>query len=196
MMSFFYDLTYSCDNVADNANADNANASADSTAATSHENIITHASMFAVAVKYQVPELCHFAKCSFRHGVQTAWASEAFAEAIDIVFTSTPDDVSDLRKIVIDTIHSYFSAIMNKAEIKDVLLKHPLLSYEMLKLELVSSRRSAVTTEAGSGSECTICHETKQDLDFAPGLPKMCMQCNGGHVRRVQRSGSELEWFY
>lgn len=85
MISFFYNLTYSCGNTTDDTNISN-----DTTTVTSQEDIITHASMFALAVKYQVAELRLFAKCSFRHAAQAAWESHAIADAIDIVFTSSP----------------------------------------------------------------------------------------------------------
>jgi hypothetical protein len=173
MISFFYNLTYSCGNATDNVNNSN-----DSTVVTSHEDIITHASMFGLAVKYQVKELQHFAKCSFRHAAQTAWDSGAFLEAIDIAFTSTPEDVSDLRDIALDTIYDHFQTMMDKPEIEELCASHPKLTYGLLKRNTDYSQRYLEATE----SECAVCHKTKRDARFSPGLPKICVQCNGGQA--------------
>lgn len=173
MISFFYNLTYSCSNTTDDTNNSN-----DATTMTPHEDIITHASMFALAVKYQAKELRHFAKCSFRHAVQTAWESDEFADALDIVFTSTPEDVSDLRDIVLDTIYDHFQAIMDKPEIKEFICSHGEVSYGLLRRRTNYSQHWPEATE----SECAVCHQTYRDSELAPGLPKMCMQCNNGQV--------------
>lgn len=169
MISYFYDLTYSCGNTIDITNNSN-----DPTAVTSHEDIITHAKMFALAVKYQAKELRHFAKCSFGNAAETAWESDAFLEAAEIVLTSTPEDVTDLRNMVFDTLHQNFSSIMDKPEVKELFCSHPDLSYELMKRKTYHSRYYAEPPE----SECVVCHQAKGDSDFAPGLPKICMRCN------------------
>ena len=171
MVSYFYDLTYSCGDTTDNANNPN-----DSTAVASDKHIITHAKMFALAVKYQANDLRHFAMCSFRHAAQKAWDSDAFLEAIDIVFTSTPEDVSDLRDVVLDTIYDHFQGIMDKPEIEEVVCNHPKLTYGLMKRKTNYSQYQPLTTK----SACTVCHESKLDSDFASGLPKICMRCNIG----------------
>lgn len=173
MISYFYDLTYSCGNTTDSASSSGC-----STAITSHEAIITHAKMFALAVKYQAKELRHFAKCSFGHAIQTAWESDAFLEAIEIVLTSTPEDVTDLRNIVFDALHDKFAAIMDKPEVKELFRSHPDLSYELMKRKTYHSHYYAETTD----SECVVCHQARGDSELAPGLPKMCMQCNSGNL--------------
>ena len=172
MISFFYDLTYSCRNTTDGATSSDG-----STAVISHEDIITHAKMFALAIKYQAEELRHFAKCSFAYAARTAWESDTFLEAVEIVLTSTPEDITDLRNIVFDVLHISFAAIMDKPEVEELFRSHPNLSYELLKRKAYHSRYYGETTT----SECVVCHQANGDSQFAPGLPKMCMQCNSGY---------------
>ena len=56
-------------------------------------------------------------------------------------------------------------------------LLYHVIAYEMLRRKTDSSRYLAGTSE----SECVVCHETKDDSAFAPGLPKMCRTCNSGN---------------
>lgn len=172
MVSYFYDLTYSCGDTTDNANNPN-----DSTAVASDKHIITHAKMFALAVKYQAKELRHFAKCSFRYATQTAWDSDAFPEAVEIVLNSTPEDVTDLRHIVFDLLNDNLAVFMNKPEINELVHNHPDLAYEVLMRQTDSSHQIAEIFE----SECVVCHQTREHMASSPGLPKMCMQCNSGN---------------
>ena len=174
MVSYFYDLTYSCGDTTSSANNSNG-----STAVTSDKHIITHAKMFALAVKYQAKGLRHFAKCSFAYAIQTVWKSDALPEIIEIVLNSTPEDVTDLRNILFDSLNEHIGAIMKKPEINELFRDQPDLAYETLRRRADSSQHYSGFTE----SECVVCHKTKDDSVIAPGLPKMCMKCNSAHLR-------------
>lgn len=60
-------------------------------------NMIHHAKMFAIAVKYHIPPLKAFAAAKFTIAIRKHFAHNNFADALDVVFTTTPDEVRDLR---------------------------------------------------------------------------------------------------
>lgn len=67
---------------------------------------------------------------------------------------------------------------MDKPEIEEVCCNHPKLTYGLLKRKTDYSQHWPEATE----SDCAVCHETKRDSEFAPGLPNMCTECNNGLV--------------
>ncbi|EMC94013.1 hypothetical protein BAUCODRAFT_57136, partial [Baudoinia panamericana UAMH 10762] len=61
---------------------------------------ITHAKLFAAAVKYQVPGLRALALSKFEQAAKLAWQDASFAEAVRVVYKSTLDEVRELRDVI------------------------------------------------------------------------------------------------
>jgi hypothetical protein len=95
--------------------------------------VIEHAKVFAMAVKYQVDGLRDLATTKFKQSVQTSWNHEDFAHASFVIYDSTPEDVSQLREIVANTLHNHFSELKDKPEVETVVCGNPHLAYALLK---------------------------------------------------------------
>ncbi|KAK4544718.1 hypothetical protein LTR36_003967 [Oleoguttula mirabilis] len=80
-------------------------------------NLVLHAKVFATAIKYQVPALAAAASEKFERAAERHYNHADFAEAIRIVYGSTPDDVTELRDIVVDTLLQQ-KGLLQKPEIK------------------------------------------------------------------------------
>lgn len=172
MVSYFYTLKYSCSN----ANPTNSSKGWDDLSSFNPQTeILTHAKMFAIAVKYQVDGLREFAAKCFRYSVHVAWDSDEFLQAFTIVLNSTPEEVRELRDILFETIHKHYGDLRQKDEIEEAFLTHPLFARDLLDRQWTYARESR-TTE----SQCTVCHLNKEESDFASGLPKMCKKCDSG----------------
>jgi high-affinity K+ transport system ATPase subunit B len=96
-------------------------------------NIIEHAKVFAIAVKYQVDGLRDLAAEKFKRSAKVFWDHEDFAHAIFVVHNSTSDGVSKLRDIVADTLCEHFDKLKHKPEIETVVCSIPALAYALLK---------------------------------------------------------------
>lgn len=169
MVSYFYGYTYSCGNT---------NTSDDSTASSPQAEILTHAKMFALAIKYQVDGLREYAAKCFRYAVHVAWDSNEFLKVLDLVLTSTPEEVRELRDVVFDTIYEHFIDLKRKDGIREAFRNHPDLSFHLLerKWDKWSYETQSVTME----EQCPVCHQYTDESQFAPGLPKMCRKCDSG----------------
>lgn len=163
MIHFFYHLWYDVPSTL-------ADSSENSTSSNPQAEIVTHAKMFAVAIKYQVPGLRIFTRRAFREAFHTEWNSDAFAEVITIVFTSTPEDATDLRDMVLDKIHDQFPTLKNKPEVEEAITSTPGLVFAMLKRKC-----DGRTVKEETKFQCAVCHQSKDD--GMPAVLKICRGC-------------------
>jgi hypothetical protein len=180
MVSYFYNLKYSCVNTNP---TDETNGYDDSTTSNPRAEMLTHAKMFAIAVKYQIDGLRDFAAKSFRYAVHVYWDSDEFLKAVTIVLDSTPEEVLELRHTVFDTIYDHYRDLKHKDEVKDAFRDHPLFAQDLLdrKWDRYSYLEDHESAQTGTTqSECAVCHQYKEELEFVSGLPKMCSKCNSG----------------
>lgn len=99
----------------------------------SHPFFVEHARVFAMAIKYQADGLRQLAAKNFKQAASKYWKREDFAQAIHVVFTSTPDDVQELRNIVADTIHDHFTVLRKTPEIDVAVRSLGGLAYSILE---------------------------------------------------------------
>lgn len=99
----------------------------------SEEDMVMHAKVFAAAVKYQVPTLQTIAASKFTDAVSRNWRDvSSMADAAYITYTSTQEDVRELRDIVADAINSH-PVLLNNAGMESVILELRSLSFELLR---------------------------------------------------------------
>jgi hypothetical protein len=128
MISSFYHLEYTCDTFLPANQTNKLHASSVQTPTGSVPSVLTHAKVFAAAVKYQADGLREFAAEKLANTIRFFWNDKVFAEVITVVFYSTPEDVSTLRDIVIDTLYSHLDALKDKKDIQTVLSEIPRLA--------------------------------------------------------------------
>lgn len=162
MISSFYHLEYSCDEIVSPHPVCTSNGSSFHR---SPESLVTHAKMYAAAIKYQADGLRDLTAEKFEDNIEFLWNHEVFAEVVTIVFHSTPDDVAQLRNIVIDTMYSNLETLKNKKDIQAVLSEIPRLAYILLKrkcdekpFRVLKDTRSSVTEfDYGETRLCLVC---------------------------------------
>ena len=130
MISSFYHLEYTCDGP---IRTSKTTTSDDSSVSRSPESLLTHAKVFAAAIKYQADGLRDLAEEKFRKTIPFFWNHEIFAEVVMVVFHSTPDGVSTVRDIVIDTLYNHLDALKDKKKIRAALCEIPCLAYILLR---------------------------------------------------------------
>ncbi|KAM0718908.1 hypothetical protein Q7P37_005980 [Cladosporium fusiforme] len=104
-------------------------------------HLIEHAKTFAIAVKYQVQGLRTIAHAKFKLLVLKSLEHDDFSHAIHIVYTSTADNVTELRDIVANTIHANIDKMRKKPEVQALLSSIPGLAYCLLERNLDETKR-------------------------------------------------------
>ncbi|TKA25335.1 hypothetical protein B0A50_06239 [Salinomyces thailandicus] len=128
-------------------------------------NMVTHAKVYAAAVKYHVPALATLAAAKFQKAVDVNWDHNSFAVAVHLAYTTTPKESRDLRETVASAITRHDN-LLYKPEVEATVCGITRLAYELLK----KSRGASGTT----GDVCGRC-----DTKFGPKKPhgplaKMC----------------------
>lgn len=106
--------------------------------------IVEHAKIFAMAVKYQIDGLRDLAVQKFDREMNKSSAHhhDNFAQALSIVYTSTPDDMKQLRSSVELALDYFYEHLIRKDDIKAVISSTPQLSFALLELSRQSRRRN------------------------------------------------------
>ncbi|KAK3717599.1 hypothetical protein LTR37_005665 [Vermiconidia calcicola] len=129
-------------------------------------DLLLHAKVFAAAVKYQVPALKALAASKFKHAVNANWNHPTFADAVHNVYTTTPQEVVELRDIVADALNTH-SDLLEKAEIETVVLDIPRLAFDLMK--------KAKGHKNVNPSSCQACGSTR--IICSCGA-EVCSNCN------------------
>jgi hypothetical protein len=112
-------------------------------------HIIEHAKLFAMAVKYQIKGLRQLAEAKFmdetmNHG---AWKHKNFAQAIYVVYNSTPDDITTLRDLVEELLDEQFQDLKYNHDVETAISCTPGLAYALFKRSHLSPRMRGDTDE-------------------------------------------------
>lgn len=94
--------------------------------------LIEHAKVFAMAVKYHVDPLRDLATHKFRAEAEQHWDHEDLAQAIQLIYTSTADEITQLRSIAVEVLVHHRSDLLKKPEIATLLQSITGLAYDLL----------------------------------------------------------------
>ncbi|KAF2163363.1 hypothetical protein M409DRAFT_68620 [Zasmidium cellare ATCC 36951] len=108
------------------------NAPEPSPLATKDPHLVLHARMYAAASTYSIGGLKALALDKFKIQLTRHWDSVELAEAIHIVYTSTPSSDKDMRETVADTL-DWHSRLLDKPEIEFAVMEINGLAYSLLK---------------------------------------------------------------
>lgn len=95
-------------------------------------HLLTHAKVFAIALKYQIPALRALAVAKFAAAIERGWNHDSLAEVITLVYTSTPDEVKELRSIIVETLLAH-DTLLDKPEVESAVCDISTLAYQLLK---------------------------------------------------------------
>lgn len=138
--------------------------------------IVEHAKIFAMAVKYQIEGLRHLAVQKFEREMNkyNVHNHDNFAHAVSIIFTSTPEDIKDLRILVEDLLYTHFEDLKHKDGFEDAMCSLPHLTYSLLKRK--SEKPSPTSTETPSNKKIGgICQQRPVDAGVLG--PDVCTAC-------------------
>jgi len=94
--------------------------------------LLLHSRMYGIADFYQIQDLKDLAKQNFQNNISVGWASPSLAEALHIVFHSTPSTDRGLRDIVISTLGEHIEVVDIEA-VSNIIRTIPDLAFEVLK---------------------------------------------------------------
>lgn len=84
-------------------------------------HLIEHAKVFAMAVKYHVDALRNLAVQKFQTEVGQHWDHEDLAHAVHVIYTSTADEVTQLREVTVEALNAHRDQLLEKPEIATLL---------------------------------------------------------------------------
>ena len=100
--------------------------------ATPEPHLTLHARIYSAAHKYGIAGLSALALDKFKIQLTRHWDSSEFAEAIHVVYNSTPSSDKDMREAVADTL-GWHGRLLDKPEIEVAVMEINGLAYELLK---------------------------------------------------------------
>ncbi|KAI6849644.1 hypothetical protein KC323_g9571, partial [Hortaea werneckii] len=96
------------------------------------DDMVMHAKVFAAAVKYQVAGLSKLAAKKFKDAVKVNWHDGTFAEAVHIVYTTTPAHVRALRDVVTKILHCYGDTLLELDDVMQVVKNNKDIMFDLL----------------------------------------------------------------
>ena len=84
-------------------------------------HLIEHAKVFAMAVKYHVEALRNLAAQKFKAEVEQHWDYEDLAHTFHVIYTSTADEVTQLREVAVEALNAHRSQLLEKPKIANLL---------------------------------------------------------------------------
>jgi hypothetical protein len=178
MIQFLYNLDYDeslCRKASETDQADDAKSS---TLTGPQVDMLTHAKVFATAIKYQIDGLRDLAEGKFEDSIESSWDSGAFPEVITVVFHSTPAEVGQLRDIVIDTIYNHFEALKDKEEIDAAICDILHLAYALYKRKREESSLTVTPVAPVKVKDTLWCRVCSRHQAKHPFLrPTLCPRC-------------------
>lgn len=101
--------------------------------------LTVNAKMYALADKYDIPDLKALAKVKFEEAVLQDWESLAFAHAAELVFETTYHSDQGLRSVVISTIDQHRS-LVNYEEVQNLMNSGNGMAWALVQILLADGK--------------------------------------------------------
>lgn len=132
-------------------------------------HLIEHAKVFAMAVKYHIAALQNLATQKFKAEVAEHWDHEDLAHAIHVIYTSTAEDVTQLREVAVEALNAHRDQLLEKPEIATLLRSITGLACDLLM-------RSSGKSKPGNPGE-VVCYCENKPRDSYPDQIR-CEHCD------------------
>ena len=110
-----------------------ANLELSESATTTHDpRMMNNVLVYAVAEKYDIPDLKDLAKTKFQNLAWSKWPHDHFYALAEAVFSTTPDTDMGLRQIVLDLCEQHFQDILKNKEFRVGFLEIPAIGAVVL----------------------------------------------------------------
>lgn len=100
--------------------------------ATEEPHLVLHARMYAAAHRYNIRGLQALSLDKFKIQLTRHWNSAELAEAIHVVYSTTPPECKEMREAVADLL-VWQSQLLEKPEIEVAILEIDKLAYDLLR---------------------------------------------------------------
>jgi hypothetical protein len=147
-------------------------------------HLIEHAKVFAMAVKYRIAALQNLAAQKFQAEVIEHWNHEDVAHAIHVIYTSTAEDVTQLRKVAVEVLNAHRDELLLKPEITTLLRSITGLACDLLLRDFssITGRHLAedwplLCCMYPSGHSDMRCPSCGCDLHFCAGCTGFQLSC-------------------
>lgn len=127
--------------------------------------------VYAIAEKYDIPELKELAKRKFETLVNSKWPHEDFHAVTETIFSTTPEEDMGLRQIVMDICRENFQDMLEDEESKATFLNNKLIAATVLDAALQNNQQDKVMMYEALAREGALKEEiTKLKADLREAL--------------------------
>ena len=125
--------------------------------------------VYAVAEKYDIPELKELAKSRFQTLVRSKWPHDDFDAVIESIFSTTPDEDIGLRQIVLDICEENFEDILKTRDSRAGFLENQAIAAVVLDAAVRKIDQDkmlldeALAKQIALGAELLEANEDKQE---------------------------------
>lgn len=95
-------------------------------------HLIEHAKLFAMASKYGIDAFQRLTVGKFRIEARRAWDHHDLVNAVHLIYTTTPDEVTQMRDVALGLLHKHGDKLIARDDIKSLLRSAPGLACELL----------------------------------------------------------------
>lgn len=161
--------------------------------------------VYAIAEKYDIPELKELARCKFHVLASSRWPHDGFDAIADAVFSTTPEKDMGLRQIVLDICEEHFFDILRYGEFRGRLLEiqaiaavvHGAAVRKIDTVEMLLDGALAnqiVIKEELSKAKADTQEAVDQKNKWMSQLDSLLKQGNNIHTCKYCRSFTILQW--
>ena len=128
--------------------------------------------VYAMAEKYDIPELKKLAKGKFQPLINSKWPHDDFHAITELIFSTTPEEDMGLRRIVVDICRERFQDILKDKESKAAFLNNKLIAATVLDVAVQKIHQDKVLVDGALAREIALKDEitkVKADLREAVG---------------------------
>ena len=152
-------------------------------AATSHDPRMTNSVLvYAVAEKYDIPDLKDLAKAKFQNLAWSKWPHDNFYTLAEAVFSTTPDTNMGLRQVVLDICEKHSEDILRKEGSKAVFLEVPAIGAVVLRAAVAKFDRDSMLLDGALAKQIAL----REQLSKAEADAKEASQRKAEELSRTK----------
>jgi hypothetical protein len=179
MISFFYSQDYFDVSSEPNLNNEMQLAVVDSIIpVTLASPLLTHAKVYVMAEKYDVPALKALSKEKYEAAVSTAWNDFIFTKSLKLIYDETPDSDRVMRDIAAKAAASHLAQLLERGEFLGLCKTNGEIGVDILKASLSSTAIDEVDAGRCSRPYCKHCGSNSMKIGVLSALPYYCQTCH------------------
>lgn len=136
--------------------------------------MVFNAQVYSLADRYMIPALKHLAKDKFATAIKTGWSMDDFLLAVDVVYSSSPEDDRGLRDLVVGVSGENLEMLLKNTGFQNLLGEKPKFAADIIM--------SGVSRKFGSENRartyrCPSCGNNIK-IEWHEGSYLYCIHCS------------------